>query len=159
MHNAVSLQESPPSNEMNSHLQYSCFSDLITKILPDRAYHKWSQIIILSQQTQYQRNVRGRYHPVCCSRSHNWKNWCLLNNPSTCNAFINEKYLWKIVNAIDGKYLRVHCNAGVTYTKKIGELPGYPNTVWYNPKGLEKILSLVFLQKQHLLTLQQSIWQ
>ena len=39
------------------------------------------------------------------------ENWCLLNNQSTCNAFINGKYLSNIRDAPDGKYLRVHCNA------------------------------------------------
>ena len=55
--------------------------------------------------------------------------WCLLNNQSRCNAFINGKYLSNIRYAPDGKYLRVHCNAGVTYTNKIGDLHGYSNTV------------------------------
>ena len=39
------------------------------------------------------------------------ENWCLLNNQSTCNAFINGKYLSNIRDAPDGQYLRVHCNA------------------------------------------------
>ena len=53
------------------------------------------------------------------------KNWCLIDNQSTCNALINEKYLSNIEYDPDGKYLRVHCNGGVTYTNKIGDLPGY----------------------------------
>ena len=53
------------------------------------------------------------------------KNGCLLKNQSTCNTFINGKYLSNIRYSPDGKYLRVQCNAGVTYTKNIGDLPGY----------------------------------
>ena len=70
------------------------------------------------------------------------KNWCLLDNQSTCNAFINGKYLSNIRDAPDGQYLRVHCNAGVTHTNKIGDIPGYYDPMWYNPKGIENILSL-----------------
>ena len=53
------------------------------------------------------------------------ENWCLLDNQSTCNALINGKYLPNIKVAPDGKYLRVHCNIRLTYTNKIGDLPGY----------------------------------
>ena len=70
------------------------------------------------------------------------ENWCLLDNQSTCNAFINKKYLSNIRGDPDGKYLRVHCNAGVTHTNKIGDLPRYSDPVWYNPKELANILSL-----------------
>ena len=70
------------------------------------------------------------------------ENWCLLDNQSTCNVFINGKYLSNIRDAPDGQYLRVHCNAGVTQTNKIGDIPGYSDPVWYNPKGIANILSL-----------------
>ena len=70
------------------------------------------------------------------------ENCCLLDNQSTCNTFINEKYLSNIRDATDGQYLRVYCNAGVTHTNKIGDLPGYSDPVWYNPKGISNILSL-----------------
>ena len=57
------------------------------------------------------------------------ENWCLLDNQSTCNAFINRKYLSNIRDAPDGKYLCVQFNAGVTPTNKIGDLPGYSDPV------------------------------
>ena len=38
------------------------------------------------------------------------ENLCLLDNQSTCNAFINRKYLSNIRDNPDGQYLRVHCN-------------------------------------------------
>ena len=80
------------------------------------------------------------------------ENYYLLNNQSTCSAFINKKYLTKIRDAPDGQYIRLHCNSGVTYTNKIGEPPGYYDPVWYNPKGIDNILSLDLVQKNHPVT-------
>ena len=70
------------------------------------------------------------------------ENWCLLDNQSTCNAFINGKYLSNTRNAPDRKHLHVHYNTGVTYTNTIGDITGYSNPVCYNPKGTVNILSL-----------------
>ena len=80
------------------------------------------------------------------------KSWYLLKNQSTCNAFINGKYLPNIINAPDRQYICVHCNAGGTYTNRIGDLPGYSNPVWYNPKGIANNMSLWLLHKHHLVT-------
>ena len=80
------------------------------------------------------------------------ENWYLLDNQSTCNAFINGKYLSKIRDAPDGQYLRVHCNSGVTHTNKIGDHPVYSDPVWYNLKRIANILSLVLVQKNHSVT-------
>ena len=79
-------------------------------------------------------------------------NGCLIDNQSTCNAFINVKYMSNIINFPDRQYLCVHYNAGVTYTKNIGDLPGYSNPVWYNPKGIANIISLGLAQKHHIVT-------
>ena len=51
------------------------------------------------------------------------ENWCLIGNKSTCNAFINGKYMSNIIKSTSEKYLCVCCNVGVTYTNKIGDLP------------------------------------
>ena len=80
------------------------------------------------------------------------ENWCLIDNQSTCNTFINGKYLSNIRDAPDGQYLRVHFNAGLTHTNKIGDLPGYSDPVWYNPKGVANILSLGLVQKNQPVT-------
>ena len=80
------------------------------------------------------------------------ENWCLLDNQSTCNAFINGKYLSNIRDAPDEQYLCVHCNAVVTHTNKIVDLPVYSDPVWYNPKGIANILSLSLVQKNHPVT-------
>ena len=86
------------------------------------------------------------------SEAINHGNWRLIENKSTCNAFINVKYLSNIWNAPDGQYIHVHCNAGITHTNKIGDQPGYSNIVWYNPKGIFNILSLRLVQKHHIVT-------
>ena len=75
--------------------------------------------------------------------------WCPIDNHSTCNAFIDGEYLSNIRDNPSGQYLRFHCNAGVTHTNKIGDIPGYSNPVWYNPKGIANILSLGLVQKNH----------
>ena len=72
---------------------------------------------------------------------------CLLDNHSTCNSFINGKYLSNIRDDPGGQYLRVHCNAGVTHTNKIGDLPGYYDPVWYNPKEYQKSFPLAWSRK------------
>ena len=68
------------------------------------------------------------------------KFWCLLDNQSTFKAFINGQYIPNTRDDPDGKYLRVHCNEGVTYTNKIDDFPGYSNHVWYNSKGISNTL-------------------
>ena len=80
------------------------------------------------------------------------ENWCLLDNKSTCNAFINGEYLSNIRDDPDGKYLCVHCNAGVTYTNNIGDLILCSNNVWNNPKGIDNIVSLILVHKYHIVT-------
>ena len=55
----------------------------------------------------------------------------------------------KVRDAPDGQYLRVHLNVGVNYAKNIGDLPGYSNPVWYNPKLIANTLSLGLVQKHH----------
>ena len=80
------------------------------------------------------------------------ENWCLLYNQSTCNTFINRKYISNIRDAPDGQYLRVHCNAGVTHTNKTGDLPGYSDLVLYKTKGIANTLSLGLVHKNHPVT-------
>ena len=47
----------------------------------------------------------------------------LIDNQSTYNVFINGKYLSNVIATPGGKYICVHCNAGVAYTKNIVHLP------------------------------------
>ena len=68
------------------------------------------------------------------------KTWILLDNQSTVDVFHNEMLLERIRVSENG-HMDIHCNAGVTSTNLVGDLPGY-GTVWYHPKGIANILSL-----------------
>jgi hypothetical protein len=48
--------------------------------------------------------------------------------------------LLKNIHKYNG-HMDIHCNAGVTSTNLIGNLPGY-GQVWYHPNGIANILSL-----------------
>jgi hypothetical protein len=45
----------------------------------------------------------------------------------------------------------IHCNAGVTSTDLIGDLPGY-GPVWYHPNGIANILSPSRMKDRHRVT-------
>ena len=80
------------------------------------------------------------------------ENWCLLDNQSRLNTFINRKYLSNIRDDTEEKFLRDHFNPVLIYTNMIGDLTGYSNTVWYNTKGIANILSLVSVHNHHRMT-------
>jgi hypothetical protein len=65
--------------------------------------------------------------------------WILLDNQSEVDVFHNADLL-KNIRTGDGR-MDIHCNAGVTSTNLIGDLPGY-GQVWYHPNGIANILSL-----------------
>jgi hypothetical protein len=65
--------------------------------------------------------------------------WILLDNQSTVDVFHNEELIKNIRQS--DTYMDIHCNAGVTSTNLIADLPGY-RVVWYHPKGIANILSL-----------------
>jgi hypothetical protein len=70
--------------------------------------------------------------------------WILLDNQSTVDVFCNRSLLTNVRET--NKVMNIRCNAGVTRTNMVGELNGY-GTVWYNPKGIAKILSLSQVEK------------
>jgi hypothetical protein len=67
------------------------------------------------------------------------KSWILLDNQSAVDVFHNEDLLQNIRPSAG--YMDIHCNAGVTSTNMIGDLPGY-GEVWYHPNGIANIISL-----------------
>jgi hypothetical protein len=78
------------------------------------------------------------------------KTWILLHNQSTVDVFHNEALL-KRIRVSDKGHLDIHCNAGVTSTNLVGDLPGY-GTVWYHPKGIANILSLNKVKAKYCVT-------
>ena len=78
------------------------------------------------------------------------KTWILLDNQSTVDVFHNDDLLENI-RVSDNGYMDIHCNAGVTSTNLVGDLPGY-GTVWFHPKGIANILSLNKVKDKYLVT-------
>jgi hypothetical protein len=78
------------------------------------------------------------------------RSWILLDNQSTVDVFHNESLL-KRTRVRKNGHKDIHCNAGVTSTNLVGDLPGY-GTVWYHPKGIANILSLNKVEEKYLVT-------
>jgi hypothetical protein len=103
------------------------------------------------------RPAKGRSVPSVDYRSvllnqpsaHVPKNWILLDNQSTVDVFYNNKLLRNV--PMSASHMDIHCNAGVTSTDMVGDLPGY-GEVWYHPNGIANILSLGRVKEKHRLT-------
>jgi hypothetical protein len=83
------------------------------------------------------------------STSHVPKDRILLDNQPTVDVFYNDKLLQNIRKS--DTYMDIHCNAGVTSTDMVGDLPGY-GEVWYHPNGIANILSLTRVKDKHQVT-------
>ena len=82
------------------------------------------------------------------------KTWILLDNQSTVDVFHNPDLLERIRVSTQG-HMDIHCNAGVTSTNLVGDLPGY-GTVWYHPTGIANILSLNKVKSKYKVTYDSS---
>jgi hypothetical protein len=76
--------------------------------------------------------------------------WILLDNQSTVDVFHNSSLLERI-RASNNGHMDIHCNAGVTSTNLMFDLPGY-GTVWYHPNGIANILSLNKVKERYRVT-------
>ncbi len=65
--------------------------------------------------------------------------WILLDNQSTVDVFCNPKPLDNMRKV--NKVMNINCNAGITRTDMVGDLPGH-GEVWFNKSGIANILSL-----------------
>jgi hypothetical protein len=73
----------------------------------------------------------------------------MLNNQSTVDVFYNKNLLMNIRKA--KTHMDIHCNACITSTVLIGDLPGYAE-VWYHPNGIADILSLARVKDKYRVT-------
>ncbi len=94
---------------------------------------------------------RADYRSVLMNQltAHVPKDWILLDNQSTVDVFYNDKLLQNIRKSDTS--MDIHCNAGVTSTDMVGDLPGY-GEVWYHPNGIANILSLARVKDKHRVT-------
>ena len=71
--------------------------------------------------------------------------WILLDSQSITNIFSNG-LLQKIIEG--GVCMNICGKSGVSYTNLVGDLKGFPELIWYDPKGITNILSLLLVEKK-----------
>jgi hypothetical protein len=76
-----------------------------------------------------------------------------MDNQSTVDVFYNVFYNKKLLTIIRKAktHMDIHCNAGITSTNLIGDLPGY-GEVWYHPNSIANILSLTRVKDKYRVT-------
>jgi hypothetical protein len=75
--------------------------------------------------------------------------WILLNNCATLNLFCNRKLVVHIRPSKNK--MTIHCNAGVTTTNLIADLPGF-GEVWFSEHAIANILSLSKVKEKYRVT-------
>jgi hypothetical protein len=72
--------------------------------------------------------------------------WILLDSQSTADIFCNAALLSDIHES--GRWINIHCNAGVRQVTKVGTLKNY-GEVWYFEDAIASILSLAKMSKRY----------
>jgi len=67
--------------------------------------------------------------------------WLVVDCGAGCSVIANADLLTDIQDAPDRETMTIHCNIGVTTTRKQRHIKGY-GLVWYDPNGIANILSL-----------------
>lgn len=81
------------------------------------------------------------------------KNRILLDNQPTLDVFCNAKLLNNLRESETS--MQIRCNAGITHTNFIDDLPGY-SEVWYHKNGIANTLSLANVKNKHKVTYDSS---
>ena len=111
------------------HISHDCTQERAgeTNLLPTQLLMQGVEDLITNDSYQFAQ-----------SDGHLPRSWIIIDTGSMVNVFSN-KSLLKNVRATN-RYMWIRCNAGWSYTNQMGELPGYPSEVWYNPWGIANIL-------------------
>jgi len=91
-------------------------------------------------------HIETKKFNICKSNKKVPNTWVLLDNQSIVDVFYNKELL-KNIREVETQ-MNIHCNAGVSTTKPVGDLPGY-GTVWFYEDGIANILSLSRVKRDH----------
>jgi len=91
-------------------------------------------------------HIESKKNYLCESSKKVPNTWVLLDNQSTIYVFYNKDLLENIREV--NTQMNIHCNAGISTTNLVGDLPGY-GTVWFYEEGIANILSLARVKIDH----------
>ena len=58
--------------------------------------------------------------------------------------------MWNIREG--GRYMNIHRNEGVYRNNMVGYRTGYPEPIWFDPKGISNIIAMVLVEKHFPIT-------
>ena len=74
----------------------------------------------------------------------------LLYSQIIINIFSDGTLLWNIREG--GRYMNIHRNEGVYRNNMVGYRTGYPEPIWFDPKGISNIIAMVLVEKHFPIT-------